>query len=517
MDDAAGSKRGRRRRGGGGADGSVASGPSINQQPWDIPRRAFRPMELLSEEQVELIHENSLKILEELGIELMSEAACRVYEKAGALVDWDSMRVRVPRDVVRELVGKAPSRFTISSRNDARALPIGGNSMVATMVAGPPSVHDCVRGRRAGNMADYQDFVRMTQSFNAVHMIGNQVTAPMELSAETRHLDCYLANLTLSDRSFHVTAIGRERALSGIEMMAISRGDRLQDMIQRPGVTTIISVNSPRRFDGEMAEGLMTMAEFGQPVSITPFTLMGAMTPVTLPAALSQQNAEALFGIGLAQAVRPGTPCLYGSFLSNVDMRSGAPGFGTPEHAKACIASGQLARRYAVPYRVSPGNASNAADEQSVWETMLSLWGCVMGGANLLYHGAGWLEGGLQASFEKFVMDVEMLQNMYEFMKPMAFDKDSLGFDAIAGVPTGGHFFGEPHTMARYSTAFYQPMLSDWRNYETWEEAGAITAKGRATALWQQALAEYEEPVIDAGVRDALEDYVARKKAAAQA
>lgn len=511
MDEIIGSKRNRRRRGG----QTPGRSPSINQQPWEIPHRSFRPMELLSEDQVELIHENSLKILEELGVELMSEAACKIYEDAGAVVDWSTLRVCVPRDVLQDLISKAPSRFTITSRNSDRALPIGGNSMVATMVAGPPSVHDCVRGRRSGNLADYEDFVRLAQSFNAVHMIGNQVTAPMELPAETRHLDCYFSNLTLSDRSFHVTAIGRERALSGIEMMAISRGDRLEDMIERPGVSTIISVNSPRRFDGEMAEGLMTMAEFGQPVSVTPFTLMGAMTPVTLPAALSQQNAEALFGIGLAQAVRPGAPCLYGSFLSNVDMRSGAPGFGTPEHAKACIASGQLARRYALPYRVSPGNASNAADEQSVWETMMSLWGCVMGGANLLYHGAGWLEGGLQASFEKFVMDVEMLQNMYATMKPLDFSKDDLGFEAIAGVPTGGHFFGEPHTMARYSTAFYQPMLSDWRNYETWEEAGAETAKNRATTLWQNALSSFEAPALDGDKRAALEDYVARKKAAA--
>jgi trimethylamine--corrinoid protein Co-methyltransferase len=333
------------------------------------------------------------------------------------------------------------------------------------------------------------------------------------MPANSRHLDCYLANLTLSDRSYHCTSIGRGRALDGIRMMAIARGISLDDMLRDPGVTTIISVNSPRRFDDAMIEGLMTQAEHGQPISVTPFTLMGAMTPVTLPAALAQQNAEALFGIALTQLVRTGTPVLYGSFLSNVDMRSGAPAFGTPEHTKAVVASGQLARRYGVPYRASPGSASNAADEQAVWESLMSMWGCVLGGVNLLYHAAGWLEGGLCASYEKFVIDVELLQHMFEFLKPMQVTDAELGFDSIARVPTGGHFFGDPHTMERYETAFYAPMLSDWRNNASWAEAGAKTAGERATGLWQQALAEYEEPAMDPGIREALEDYVARRKA----
>jgi trimethylamine--corrinoid protein Co-methyltransferase len=204
---------------------------------------------------------------------------------------------------------------------------------------------------------------------------------------------------------------------------------------------------------------------------------------------------------------------LYGSFLSNVDMRSGAPAFGTPEHTKAVVASGQLARRYGVPYRASPGSASNAPDEQAVWESLMSMWGCVLGGVNLLYHAAGWLEGGLCASYEKFVIDVELLQHMFEFLKPMQVTDAELGFDAIARVPTGGHFFGDPHTMERYETAFYAPMLSDWRNNASWAEAGAKTAGERATGLWQQALAEYEEPAMDPGIREALEDYVARRKA----
>ena len=225
-----------------------------------------------------------------------------------------------------------------------------------------------------------------------------------------------------------------------------------------------------------MAEGLMTMAEHGQSVGVTPFTLMGAMSPVTLAGALAQQNAEALFGVVLTQLVRPGAPVMYGAFTSNVDMRSGAPAFGTPENTKANIASGQLARRYNLPYRTTPGSASNAADAQGAYETMMALWGAVLGHGNLVYHAAGWQEGGLTASFEKFIIDVEMIQHMMEFLRPIEVNEGELALDALGRVPTGGHFFGEPHTLERYSTAFYQPMLSNWQNYEAWQEAGGLDA-----------------------------------------
>jgi trimethylamine---corrinoid protein Co-methyltransferase len=294
--------------------------------------------------------------------------------------------------------------------------------------------------------------------------------------------------------------------------MAIARGLSLEAMAASPGVITIISVNSPRRFDEAMADGLVAMAELGQPVVITPFTLMGAMAPVTLAAALAQQNAEALFGVVLAQAVRPGTPVMYGAFTSNVDMRSGAPAFGTPENAKANVASGQLARRYRLPYRTSNASASNAADAQGAYETQMSLWGAVLGGGNLVYHAAGWQEGGLTASFEKFILDVEMLQMMMEFLQPIAVDEAALGFDAIRRVPTGGHFFGDAHTMERYEQAFYQPLVSNWQNYENWQLAGAQDATQRATAIWQRALHEYEQPPIDPAAREQLEAYVARRR-----
>ncbi len=334
------------------------------------------------------------------------------------------------------------------------------------------------------------------------------------MPANQRHLDTYLANLTYSDLTFHCTAIGRGRAMDGIEMMAISRGITVEQMAETPGVITIISVNSPRLLDEAMTDGLIAMAEHMQPVTITPFTLMGAMTPVTLPAAMAQQNAEALFGIVLTQLVRPGAPVMYGAFTSNVDMRSGAPAFGTPENAKANVIAGQLARRYRLPYRTSNANASNAVDLQAAYETMMSSWGAVLGGANLIYHAAGWLEGGLTASYEKFVLDVEIIQNMTEFLRPIAFSEDELGLEAIKAVPTGGHFFGSPHTMERYETAFYKPLLSDWTNYEAWEAAGAHDALHRATAIWQRALAEYERPPMDEAVAEALEAYVARRREA---
>ena len=334
----------------------------------------------------------------------------------------------------------------------------------------------------------------------------------MELPANTRHLDAYRANLVLSDLSYHCTSIGRGRALDGIEMMAISRGCTLDEMAASPGVTTIINVNSPRRFDVEMANGLMTMAEHGQPVSVTPFTLMGAMAPVTLAAALVQQNAEALFGIALTQLVRPGAPVLYGAFTSNVDMRSGSPAFGTPEQVKANVASGQLARRYGLPYRASNSSASNVVDAQAAYETQMSLWGCILGGANLVYHAAGWMEGGLQASYEKLILDVEMLQQTMEFLTPVACSGADLAFDAMARVPTGGHFFGDEHTLERYETAFYPPLISDWQNHGAWTDSGGLNATQRATAVWQAALQEYAEPPLDQARREQLDDYVARRK-----
>jgi len=485
---------------------------AIQQLPWREVTNPYGTLPVLPEEHVEALHEASLRILEELGIEVMSARARAMLEVAGAIVDHGTGNVRLGRDVVEAALASAPSEFTLTPRNPERAVTIGGNRLVFGLVAGPPAIHDRERGRRSSNMADYENFIRLAHYFNAIHMIGNQVSAPMELPANNRHLDTYNANLSLSDLTFHCTAIGRGRALDGIEMMAISRGISLDDMAASPGVATVININSPRRFDDAMAEGLLTMAEHGQPVAVTPFTLMGAMTPVTLAAALAQQNAEALFGLTLTQLARPGTPVMYGAFTSNVDMKSGSPAFGTPENAKANAAAGQLARRYSIPYRSSNANASNVVDAQAAYETQMSLWGAVLGGANLVYHAAGWMEGGLQASYEKLVLDVEMLQHMMEFLRPIEVDEASLGFDAMARVPTGGHFFGDEHTLERYETAFYAPILSDWQTWESWDEAGGATATERATQVWKDALGDYTAPPMDDDARGALDEFIAKRK-----
>lgn len=475
-------------------------------------RNPYAPLNILTEDQLETIHLASMRILEEIGIEMLSDAALDRFAGAGAKVDRSRKTVFLDRGLVAELIATAPSEFDLSSRNPANKVRLGGNVINFTLAAGPPNVHDRERGRRAGNMDDYCDLVRLAQHFNAIQMLGNQVCAPIELPANSRHLDTYLANARLTDKCFHVSAIGRGRAVDGAAMAAIARGLTLEETASSPSVTTIISVNSPRRFDDAMADGMMALSELGQSVCVTPFTLMGAMSPVTLAGALAQQNAEALFGIALTQIVRPGAPVIYGAFTSNVDMRTGAPAFGTPENAKANIAAGQLARRYRLPYRTSPCSASNAADAQGAWETMMAMWSAVLGHGNLIYYGAGWQEGGLTVSYEKLVQDVEMIQHMISFLQPVSTEEPDLALDALERVQPGGHFFGDAHTLERYSTAFYQPMLSDWQNYENWAEAGSMDASERATALWKRALSEYEQPLLDEGRGEALEAYVAKRK-----
>ena len=275
---------------------------------------------------------------------------------------------------------------------------------------------------------------------------------------------------------------------------------------------TVINSNSPLRLDGPMSDGLIEMALHGQPVVVTPFTLAGAMTPVSLAGAIAQQNAEALFMVALAQLARPGAPVVYGGFTSNVDMRSGSPAFGTPEYVKAQLATGQMARRYGLPWRSSNVTASNVVDAQAAYESEMSVWGALMGGVNLLYQGAGWLEGGLTASFEKLIVDAEILQMMAETLVPFPVDEASLGFESIAEVGPGGHFFGTAHTLERYETAFYRPLVSDGRNFETWQEDGARTATERANRVWKQLLAEYEPPALDPAVAEALDAFVERRK-----
>jgi trimethylamine--corrinoid protein Co-methyltransferase len=472
----------------------------------------YKPIEVLDEEQVELIHQASLRVLEELGMEFLSAEALDILAAAGADVDRETMRVRFDRGLVEEAVARAPSQFTLHARNPARNVVIGGNHITFSSVASPPYCSDLDRGRRSGTYADYCDLLRLAHSLNVVHLVAGYPVEPIDLPASTRHLDAYHAYITLTDRVWHPYSLGRERIADAIEMICIARGIGREQLALEPSLVSVINTNSPLRVDGPMLEGMMEMLRHGQPPIVTPFTLSGAMAPVTIAGALAQQNAEALAVIAFAQIVAPGAPVVYGAFTSNVDMKSGAPAFGTPEYAKATLAGGQLARRYRLPYRSSNANAANAPDAQAAYESEMSVWAAVMGHANIIMHGAGWLEGGLCASFEKMIIDAEILQMMIEFMRPIEVTEDTLGLDAMAEVGPGGHFFGAAHTLARYETAFYEPLVSDWRNFETWEETGGLTATQRANTIWKQLLADYEPPPIDAGADEALREFMARRK-----
>ena len=393
---------------------------------------------------------------------------------------------------------------------------LGGSNVVFSSVGGPAFVTDLDRGRRAGNFADFIDYVKVISSLNIVHQEAGGPLEPNDLPVPTRHLDMYEALIGLLDKTWHCLGAGRLVVDDAIEMTCLARGIDRDELVRRPSLITIINTNSPLRLDGPMSDGLIEMTLHGQPVVATPFTLAGAMTPVSLSAAIAQQNAEALFLVALAQIVRPGAPMVYGAFTSNVDMRSGAPAFGTPEYVKGALASGQMARRYHLPWRSSNVTASNVVDAQAAYESEMAVWGAVMGGVNLLYQGAGWLEGGLTASFEKLIIDAEILQMMAEVLVPFVVDEAELGFEAMVDVGPGGHFFGTAHTLERYETAFYRPLVSDWRNFETWHEDGARTATERANGIWKTLLAEFEAPPLEAGIEAELDAFVSRRKAEIQ-
>ena len=480
--------------------------------PWRQVRNPFPPIEPLGGDQVEAIHRTSLRVLDELGMKVLDGETRSILKAAGARVDEASCMVFMEPGLVEQAVATTPSSFTIHARNPARNIEVGGNAINFMPVGGPAFVSDLDRGRRAGTYADLCDYVKLEQMFDILHVMGVGAFASLDLPAESRHLDHVLAGYLYGDKAVPVSLLGGDRARDGMELAKIALGLDEEGLKSRPCVFGVINTNSPRQLDGSMAQGLMELARAGQPVVVTPFTLCGAMAPATVAGALAQQNAEALFGLALIQIVSPGAPGVYGGFTSNVDMRSGAPAFGTPEYALACQATGQLTRRYRVPYRSSNTNASNAPDAQAAYESMMSLWGAVMGHANFVFHGAGWLEGGLVGSFEKLVIDAEMLQMMAVYLEGFRVDDDSLGFEAIEEVLPGGHYFGARHTLARYENAFYAPIVSDWRNFETWSEAGAVETAQRANTVWKRMLKDYQAPAIDPGTVDGLNDYVARRK-----
>ena len=485
------------------------TGPSLAP----LPRLSnpWPPLEILSAEQVERIVDAAYRVLEEAGLEIRSAEAREYYRRAGALVDEATEMVRMGRELVEAQLAHAPERFVLHSRDPGRHLHVGDNIVNFGPISGAPNLSDMESGRRYGDLEGFRNILRLTHTLGVLHWQGGIVVEPVDVPVPVRHLQIFQAHIEYANIVWAARGVGGVQAYDAIAMSAIEHGCSIEELASRPTLLTVTNVNSPRRVDAEILDCIMVLARHGQCVVITPFTLMGAMAPITLAGALVQQTAEALGVITLLQLVRPGAPCVMGCFTSNVDMRTGSPAFGTPEYVHAVIASAQIGRRLKLPVRTSAVNASPVVDAQSTYETAFSLQAAVLSHSHLINHACGWLEGGLTASYEKVVVDAELLRNWAAILKPVQFSDDDLAVEAIKEIPVGGHFFGSSHTLARYETAFYRPLLSDWSNFENWQDAGSRTATQRATALWKKLLAEYVPPPIDPAVKEAIVAYVARR------
>lgn len=473
-------------------------------------KRLFTPIPVVSEDQLESIHQASLTILQEIGMDFLHDEARAMLKDAGAEIKGE--RVRFSPELIESKLGLAPETFTYHARNPAKNLTIGGAHIAFGSVASTPNVADRAGGRRPGNRKDFQNLIKLMHSFNEIDFVAGYPTEPIDIHASVRHLDALYDKLTLTDKPNHAYSLGKERIMDGIEMVRIARGIDQETLEREPSLFSIINTSSPLRLDTPMLEGVLQLARRNQIVCVTPFTLAGAMAPVTLAGAVAQQNAEALAGLVMTQLARPGAPFIYGGFTSNVDMKSGAPAFGTPEYMKTAMLGGQLARRYKVPYRSSGVCAANTLDAQAAYETVFSFWGAIMGGANFIMHSAGWMEGGLHASFEKMVLDADIIGMIRAFLKPLQVDAEELALDAIREVGPGGHFFGCAHTQARYRNAFFAPMVSDWRNYESWQEAGSPDAYDTCERIFKERLEQYQLPPMEASIREELEAFVIRRK-----
>ncbi len=486
-------------------------GSSFEQLPWQQLKMPFEPTAVANEEQLELIHDGSMRVLEQIGIDVLLPEARQMMTDAGATADGE--RVRFDRQLLADLLESVPEQFTLHARNPSHNIIVGGNHVNFGTVASAPNTNSLDGGRRPGNQEDFRTFLRLMQSLNIMHFSSGYPVEPVDLHPSVRHLHCLADCVKLTDKVFHCYSLGKQRNLDALEITRIGRGVSADQFAREPSVFTIINSNSPLKLDDYMLQGIIEMSSRNQPVVLTPFTLAGAMAPVTIAGALVQQNAEALAGIAFTQIVNKGAPAVYGGFTSNVDMKSGAPAFGTPEYVLAAQISGQLARRYKLPFRSSNVCAANSVDAQAGYESTMALWGALSGGTNFVMHGAGWMEGGLSASFEKMMVDADLLQMMATYMKGVEITEEALGLDAIADVGPGGHFFGTPHTMSRYKSAFYSPIISDWRNFESWEDAGSPTALQKANTVYKKLLTEYQQPPIDAAINEELDAFIATRVA----
>ena len=465
-----------------------------------------------STERLEAIHDTALRVIEELGIKVLNTKAREYFKQAGASVDDDTMMVKIDRGLVAAALEAAPGEFTIHGRTPEFDVRMGGDNVCFVSVGGAPHISDLDHGKRPATLEDTRNIIKLSEHFDVIHMQSPNVES-QDIPVHLRHYRVTQSQLELSRKPFFVYSRGSEQVEDAFAMTRIAYGLSQAEFEAKAWCYTVINTNSPRQLDIPMCQGIIDFARAGQVSVITPFTLAGAMAPVTMPGALVLQHAEALAGITLAQTVRPGAPVIYGSFTSNVDMKSGSPAFGTPEFVQAAFGAGQLARHIGLPWRGSAATASNAPDEQAVYEFLMSAWGSVLGGVNMMVHAAGWLEGGLTGSMEKFILDIEMLQIFAEIFEPLDSSEPELAYEAIANVEPGSHFFGCEHTMERYQTAFYEPLVSDWSNFGQWTDNGSKTATQRANGIWKNVLRDFEAPAMDPARSEELAAFIEQRSA----
>ncbi len=465
--------------------------------------------EILSEEAMDTLDGGWRRIVSELGVEFALPEAVEYFEKAGQRVEGE--KVYLDPEFVLEQVAKAPHQFELQARNPDNSIHVGDTNMAFAGVYGPPFVR---RGQERGDakMADFENFVRLGQAFPEMDSAGGTVVEPEDTPLDSRHLDMVYALQTLSDKPYMGSVISAENARDTIEMGKILFGG--EEALQKAPVSiSLINCNSPLRWDDRMLSAMLEYNRANQAVICTPFLLMGAMSPVSIPATLVQQMAEALSGIALTQLVQPGCPVVFGSFLSNTDMQSGSPSFGTPESAIGLLCTGQIARHFNLPWRSGGGlTSSQTPDAQAAYEALMTMLPTFLAGANFVMHAAGWLEGGLVSSYEKYIVDIEILRMLKHEFQPLEVNEDTLAFGAHEEVGSGGHFLGAAHTLEHFRTCFYRPLLSSTENFDRWSKNGGADAAERAGRIAQETLDAYEQPPIDDAVRDQLRDYVARRR-----
>ncbi|MFV0358893.1 trimethylamine methyltransferase family protein [Tropicimonas sp.] len=497
-----------RRRGGGGA-ARRAERTALRIECARFIERNIPDVDMLSDEVLDIVEVNAETVLEEIGVAFVENpAALERWRLAGA--DIEGERVRIPRGLARRLCATAPSRFTQHARNPERSVEIGGRSLVLAPVYGPPFVRGQGGGRRYATMEDFRTFVKLGYMSKWLHHSGGTVCEPTDIAVNKRHLDMLHAHMTLSDKPFMGSVTEPSRAADSVEMCEILFGG-LND---RTVMTSLVNVNSPLTFDATMMGALEVYAAANQACIVSPFIVGGAMAPVSVAGTLTQVLAEVMAGVAYSQLVRPGAPVIFGAFVTSIDMNSGAPTFGTPEAAQITYGAGQLARRMGLPYRSAGAfTGSKLPDAQAAYETANSLNTGLLSGVNFMLHACGWLEGGLVASFEKFVMDADQLGVLHRLAAGVSADDEAQAMDALREVGPGGHYLGCAHTQRNFKDAFWRTELLDYKPYETWEEEGARDTAALASARVQRLLAEYREPEMDPSIRQALDEFVERKKA----